>query len=186
MATFGYTTIGGSTYAAGSNNSTNPPGLLITLDQVYDLEKITAHVKNTVSSSSQTCKLYAGSAGALGSLLATTNTASVTTTFAWVDFTFATPYNAASNTYWIEFFPDGNNGPGGNASQIHYDAGGGADTAYRKTDFGIPSYNTDQFSIYATGTVVTSGRTEAGSRTAAGARTEAGSRTGSGSRTLVG
>lgn len=150
MATAGYTNIGANTYMTGNANNTNWPGLKITLPVAGSITKITAHVANTVSSNNTMCKLYSDVAGLRVLLLATTNNSTVTTSFQWLDFTFASPYSALATDYWLEFDGDGGNGPGGNRGQIKYDTGGGANTSYTLNDTGIPIYGTDQFSIYAT------------------------------------
>jgi hypothetical protein len=150
MATTGYTTQGTLTYLTGYSGGMNDPGLLITMPVSGSITKITAYVANTLSSTSSVCKLYAGSAGARGSLLATTNTSTVTTSFQWLDFTFATPYSASATTYWLEFGGDGGNGPFGDIGQIKYNTGGGTNTSYALNDFAVPVYGTDQYSIYAT------------------------------------
>lgn len=150
MATVGYTNIGATGETLGTADNTNPAGLMITMLETGTITKITAYVNNSVSSSPQTCKLYTGSAGSLGILQATTNTGTVTTTPAWVDFVFASPFSASVTTYWLEFTPDGANGPGGNRSTDYYDSGGDVNTGYFKLDNGTPSYDSNRRSIYAT------------------------------------
>lgn len=148
--TFGYTSIGASEYSIGSSSLYNPPGLLGTLPANGDISKITVHTVATVGDAGTTCILYAGSAGSRGSSLATTNSNSVGTSYSWVDFTFASPYSATADTYWLHFNGDGANGPGGNVDNIHYDSGGATNTGYTLDDLGEPTYNTNQYSIYAT------------------------------------
>ncbi len=148
--TAGYTTIGASQYFTGSSGNTNPPGLMITVAAGGSLTKITAYVANSVSSNSSNASIYAGSAGARGALIASTNLNTVTTSFGWVDFTFSSPVTVSATTYWIQFNGDGGNGPGGNVGEIAYDTGGAANTGYTLTDIGNPQYNTSQYSMYAT------------------------------------
>lgn len=149
MATVGYTTIGANT-AGGSSGANNFPGLMITMPIAGLISKITAYVANSTTSVNTTCKLYLGSAGALGALQATTTNSLVTTSFQWLDFTFASPFSAAATTYWLEFNCDGGNGPGGNIGNIKYDTGGVANTGYQRLDNTTPAYNSNQYSIYAT------------------------------------
>ena len=149
-STLGYTTIGASEYQTGTPGSQNPAGLMITVPSAGTISKISAHVRNNNSTVALAARLYAGSAGSLGSLIATTQTSNVTTSYAWVDFTFATPQSVSATTYWIEFVGDGGNGPGGNLSFIHFDGGGASNTGFTKNDFGVPVYDGNQYSIYAT------------------------------------
>lgn len=150
-ATLGYTTIGSNTFQAGTINGTNNPvGLLITVPGSGTITKITAHVIESVSSGSLTAKIYSGSAGSRGALISTTNGATVTTTFGWVDFIFATPVSVSATTYWIEFSGDGGGGPGTNVASIKYDTGGAANSAYDVLDNSSVNYETNQYSIYAT------------------------------------
>lgn len=151
MPTVGYTNIGANDFAAGSASGTNnPTGLLITMPETGKINKITAYVATTISSKSIVCKIYAGTAGALGSLLATTAASTVTTSFQWLDFTFNSFYSASATTYWLEFNGYGGDGPGTAVGHIKYDNGGAANTGYDKSDIGTPQYETNQYSIYAT------------------------------------
>lgn len=154
MATVGYTNIGASTYSAGTTSGgVNPAGLLITFPTAGIVSKITAYVATTVSSQSISCRIYSGSAGSLGTLIATTATSTVTTSFGFVDFTFAIPLNVTATTYWIEFIGFGGGGPGTAVGQIKFDTGGATNSGYAKSDLQVPAYNTSQYSIYATYTL---------------------------------
>lgn len=150
MATVGYTTIGSAGTAGGSSGATNFPSLMITMPIAGSITKITAYVSNDVNSGGTSCSLYTGSAGALGALQSSTNNSTVTTTPQWLDFTFASPFAASATTYWLQFNCDGGNGPGGNRGSVAYDTGGATNTGYQRLDNSIPSYNTLQYSIYAT------------------------------------
>lgn len=149
--TAGYSSIGASTYQAGTaTGNANPSGLLVTFASAGSVTKITAYVAENISSGSLTAKIYNGTAGSLGSLISTTNAATVTTSFAWVDFTFASPVAVTAQTYWIEFSGDGGAGPGTNVASQKYDGGGAANTGYQKNDGGTPVYDSNQYSMYAT------------------------------------
>lgn len=151
MALIGYQNIGANDFAAGSASGVqNPTGLLITMTESGSITKITAYVATTITSKSITCRIYAGSAGSLGALQATTNTSTVTTTFQWLDFTFASAFSASATTYWLEFVGYGGDGPGTAVGHIKYDTGGAANSGYDKLDNGSPQYETNQYSIYAT------------------------------------
>lgn len=151
MATAGYTSIGVNTETCGSGSGVNNPvGLLITMPEAGSISMITARVNMTSTTKSIFCRLYDGSAGALGALQATSNSTSVTSAEAWYDFIIASPFNASATTYWIEFLGYGGDGPGTTLGQIKYDTGGGANTGYSKNDSGTPAYNTRQYSLYAT------------------------------------
>lgn len=151
MATSGYTTIGANTDPTGTGNNVNWPGAMITMTETGTITKITAYVANTVSSNTPKCVLYGGSAGARGSsILGSTNTATVTTSFGLVDFTFPSAFPAVATTYWLEFDGDGGNGPGGNVGQIKYDTGGPTNTSYLLSDVGSPQYDTKKYTVYAT------------------------------------
>ena len=159
MATIGYTSIGASTEGAGTANGTNnPAGLLITMPTAGLVSKITARVLTMISgipagSGSSTAKIYAGSAGSLGSLVATSASNTFNGTETWVDFTFSSPVSVTATTYWIEFSGLGGGGPGSAYGNIKYDTGGGSNTGYSKSDLGVPTYNTKQYSLYATYTL---------------------------------
>lgn len=156
MATVGYTTQGANTQQAGTANGTvNPAGLLITMPIAGSITKISACVFTSISgvpsgSGSIVCKIYAGTAGALGSVLATTNVSTVTGTTAFIDFIFASAFSASATTYWLEFQGLGGNGPGTAVGNIKYDTGGASNTGYSKSDVQVPVYDTNQYSIYAT------------------------------------
>lgn len=151
MATAGYTTIGANTQSAGTQNFTNnPQGLLISFPSPATVSQISAYVAMTSSSRLIACKIYTGSAGSRGTLVATTNNSSVTNTFGWVDFPFASSPSVSATTYWIEFEGYGGDGPGSSTAQIKYDTGGATNTGLNQDDFGVPQYNTFQYSLYAT------------------------------------
>lgn len=156
MATVGYTSIGANDFGAGTASGTNnPAGLLVTMPVAGNITKITAYVFTVISgvplgSGSIPCRIYAGTAGAVGALQATTNTSTVNGTAAWVDFTFAAPFSAAATTYWLQFDGLGGNGFGTAIGVIKYDTGGAANTGYDRLDNGTPQYETNQYSIYAT------------------------------------
>lgn len=154
MATAGYTSIGANTETAGTaSTGPNPTGLLVTFPSVSTVSKITAYVRGTVGTTSTTCKLYAGSAGSRGALVSTSTSASVTTSFAWVDFVFSSPVAVSATTYWVQFDSAGGDGPGTNVDEIKYDTGGASNTSYSLDDFGVPGYGTRQYSMYATYTI---------------------------------
>lgn len=158
MATVGYQTIGANTYSAGTGNGrANPAGLLITMPTAGTITTITAHVAMSSTSKSLTCSVYLGSAGSLGALQATSNTAVVTSSFAWIDFTLGTPFVAAATTYWLEFSGYGGDGPGTTTGLLKYDTGGAANSGYDKLDNGIPNFEANQYSIYATYTPAAGG-----------------------------
>lgn len=149
MATLGYTSIGVNQIGS-STSSTNPNGLLITVPSSGTITKITAYVAENVSSASLSCGLYSGSAGSRGTLISSTNTSTVTTSFGWVDFTFASAQNVTAQTYWLQFNGDGGNGPGANIASIKYDTGGATNSGYDLLDNGTPNYETNRYSMYAT------------------------------------
>lgn len=158
MAIVGYNSIGALQFAAGSGNGTNnATGLLIIMPEAGSITKITAYVATTVTGKNIACRIYAGSAGSRGALLATTNTSAVTTSFQWLDFTFTSPYSASATTYWLQFDGYGGDGPGTAVGQIKYDTGGAANSGYDLLDNGIPQYETNQYSIYATYTPTATG-----------------------------
>lgn len=174
MATLGYTSIGVNQIGS-SSGSINPNGLLITVPSSGQITKITAYVAESISSASLACALYSGSAGSRGSLITNTNSSTVTTTFAWVDFTFASAQNVTAQTYWLQFNGDGGGGPGTNIASIKYDTGGATNSGYDLLDNGTPQYETNQYSMYATftpttGRPVATGRLSATGRKAAGIR----------------
>lgn len=144
----GYDTIGSNDYNTGGSSFINEPGLLITTSG-GSCNSLFAYVRNTTTTNNRTMRLFEGSAGSRGSLVATTNSASVSTTYGWVEFTFASTQTLSAGTYWIQFDGDGDNGPGGNVSQIKYDTGGATDSGYTENDFQVPIYNTNQYSMYA-------------------------------------
>lgn len=157
--TAGYTTIGASTAGNGTTSDCNDNGLLITIPSAGTMTKVTAYVANNLSTADGSATLYAGSAGSLGALIATTQTNSVTTSLAWVDFTFAVPQSVSATTYWIEFDGQCAGGPGTNVSAIRYDSGGASNTSYQKSDVNVPVYSTRQYSMYATYTPDAGGQT---------------------------
>lgn len=161
MATAGYTNIGASTANTGTGSGVaNPVGLLITIPVLGNITKITGYVNMTTTTKNLTCSLYAGSSGSRGALQATSTATSVTSTPAWIDFTFASPFSASVTTYWLQFSGYGGDGPGTTIGQIAFDTGGAANTAYSVNDGGTPVFNTSQYSIYATYTpTVTDGFT---------------------------
>lgn len=153
-ATAGYTNIGASSFQAGTQNTTNnPTGLLITIPvgggTVTDIQAYVGMGSGTGSSQNISCKLFNGSAGTVGSLVATTNASTVTTTFGWVTFTFSSGVALSAGTYWLEYEGFGGNGPGSSVGFIHYDTGGVTNTGYDRLDNGTPSFETNQYSIYA-------------------------------------
>lgn len=151
MATAGYTTIGTLTDLTGTSGTINPVGAMITMPENGNITKLTAHVADTTISTGATCYVYAGSAGARGSsIIGVTIGATVTTSFQWLDFTFASPFPATNTTYWLQFNGDGGNGPGGDVGQIKYDVGGASNTSYNDSDLGVPIYGSNQYSFYAT------------------------------------
>jgi hypothetical protein len=159
-ATVGYATIGANTQNAGSASGTgNPTGLLVTMPTTGSITKITAYVAMTSTSKNLFARIYSGSAGSRGSLLATSNSTLVTSTFGWVDFTFATPYAASATTYWLEYSGYGGDGPGTSFAQIKYDTGGATNTGYDLSDIGVPQYETNRYSMYATYTTSGGGTT---------------------------
>lgn len=157
--TAGYTTIGASTAGNGTTNDCNDNGLLITIPSAGTMTKITAYVSNNLSTTNGNATLYAGSAGSRGAFIANTQAGSVTTSFAWVDFTFAVPQAVSATTYWIEFSGQCGGGPGTNVSSIRYDTGGGSNTSYQENDVLVPVYSTRQYSMYATYTPDAEGQT---------------------------
>lgn len=151
MALVGYQNIGANTFQAGTGiGVNNPTGLLITMPQAGSITKITAYVAMTSTTKSIVCRIYSGSAGSRGTLQATTNSSSVTSSFAWIDFTFASAFNAAATTYWLQFDGYGGDGPGTTIGEIKYDTGGATNSGYDLLDNGTPQYETNQYSIYAT------------------------------------
>lgn len=148
--TTNYSTIGTNNSAVGTASNCNNPGLLITMPVSGTITKFSAYVANSTGTAAGNFSLYAGSAGARGALITGSNTGSITTSFAWVDFTLASPYSAAAGTYWIQFNGQCGNGPGGNLSTIKSDTGGASNTGYSLSDIGAVVYNTNQYSMYAT------------------------------------
>jgi GH18 family chitinase len=154
--TVGYTSIGANTFQAGTANGVNNPvGLLVTMPASGSITKITANVFTSISgvpsgSGSIVARIYSGTAGARGSLLATTNASTVNGTAAWIDFTFASAFAASATNYWLQFDGLGGNGPGTAVANIKYDTGGATNTGYDLLDNGTPQYETNQYSMYAT------------------------------------
>lgn len=156
MATAGYTTIGATAGSTGTANGTNnPAGLLITMPESGSITKVTAYIDTVIAgvplgSGTTVCKIYTGTAGAVSSLVATTNTNTFNGTAAWVDFTLASAFPAAATTYWLQQDGLGGGGPATATGRIYLDTGGAANTGYFRDDGGTPAYNTNQFSLYAT------------------------------------
>lgn len=146
----GYNVIGANTYTTGTSSFINPPGLMITIPIASGITKFSAYVANTLSSDSINFSIYSGTPSVRGSLLTSSLPATVTTSFGWVDFSFASPFSVAAGTYWIQFNGDGGTGPGGNVSQIKYDPNTGlGGTSYFQGDAST-IYGKDQYSMYAT------------------------------------
>jgi len=148
--TFGYTSIGASSVQIGGNSVGNRIGFLENLPEDGDVESVTVYLSASASYTTRAAYIYGGSAGSVGSLLATTNTATVATAAAWNTFTFATAYSATSGDFWLQSPFSGDNGKSAPRLTIYYDTGGATNEGAQYASDAGYTYNTNIYSIYAT------------------------------------
>lgn len=146
--TAGYNTIGGADSAISTTNFNNPSGLQITLPVGGMVTKASAAVKAASGTHAFVIKIYNDSAGTRGSLISTSNaSATVGTTYSFVDVTFASPPTLSAGTYWLEVVEStGNPGVTNQAT----DTGGAANSSYFLSDVGVPQYGTNKYSTTLT------------------------------------
>lgn len=152
MATFGYTSQGASEAVVASVSLENPVGVLGTLSvTAYTLDSMSFYARRTMADKSLSGQVYSGSAGSRGSSLYTTVSADITLlSMTWYTRNFSSPpSNVSANTYWLQANIAAEGG-GTGSGFIAYDTGGASNTGYVLNDLGVPTYNTNQYSIYAT------------------------------------
>jgi hypothetical protein len=149
--TFGYTTIGESIFGVGASTYKIMCGELGTLSESGDISSISVACYSSSADDARSF-IYSGSAGSRGTLLATTNFETIGTSPGWYQHDFSTAYSASADTYWLAWEGIGGNGPKGASGSIYYDTGGTTDGAFQERDdsSGFISYDTVEFSIYAT------------------------------------
>lgn len=148
--TFGYTSQGASDATIVNSSQENPVGLLGTLSEDGDIASISTYVKYTTQTKNVGGRIYAGSAGSLGSFQNATFLGAINSTSYELETVAISPEpSKTATTYWLEVYGN-SEGPSTGAALLAYDTGGATDTGYQKDDFSTPQYNTNQYSIYAT------------------------------------
>lgn len=146
--TAGYNTIGATNYTLATTSLNNPTGLQITLPVGGTVTKASAAVKAASGTHQFIIKIYNDSAGTRGSLISTSNaSATLGTTYSFVDVTFASPPTLSAGTYWLEVIESTGN-PG--VTTQAGDTGGAANSSYFLNDFAVPVYGTDKYSTTLT------------------------------------
>lgn len=152
MATAGYTTQGANTRNIANGSNQNNVGLLITLPTRGVVTSVSFYGKYTTTVKTALVFIYSGSAGSRGSqLFASSSSNLASTSYTLENRTLAPTLSAG--TYWLEVNID-SAGPGTGTGDLAYDTGGASNTSYILNDLGVPSYSTDQYSVFITYTPV--------------------------------
>lgn len=146
--TAGYTSIGANDASIATLTLNNPVGLKVTLPTDGTVTKVSVAVKYALFTSNVVARIYSDNAGERGTLLFTSDAGAIAgTSYAFLDLTFPSTVELSAGTYWIQIVDTGS--VSGTRS-VAYDTGGASNSGYQLDDLGVPAYNTNQYSIFAT------------------------------------